>query len=1449
MPNASNYVELSRQFVEISLLDVAQADIEAQIAWGHLSLPTWPDIIKQHRVVLLSSAGTGKTWEIAQQCRKLRGEGKPAFFIRLEYLASGFSDIVFEGDGDLASFNDAVSKDEEIWIFLDSIDEARLDGPAAFDKALRTLSPHIRNNLQRTHIILTSRVGAWRPTDDAARVDSLFPYNKPKEADQSNSTDDTDVDDFLDDPEPDAVDAEHKSPITYYTLRHLTPDQMRLYADAKGTPDAETLISEIVRRDFQNLAGRPKDLDDIIAFWRKERRLGNRREIVEANIERKLKEHDLNRSTRVDLTPDKALTGAMKLAATVALTHQAKIIVPDQTDHDDGFAVSDVHADWMPTECSALLELPIFEPETYGFVRFDHRDSREFLAAQWFYELIKLGQSRHVEGLFFKTQYGVEIVIPSLRPILPWLALFDTAIRTRLLRDWPEILLEGGDPASLQAEDRTKLLERFCAKCAATPEPSLSFDLATLQRLISPELSDVFRSIHERYGSHGEVERFVLRSIEIGLLADLADVALAAAGKTGQSRYTRFAAMRAISAVGTDAQIKSAVEAIAKDPALGERRELADFIETFGARYLSCDLVMGLVEKAGGGERYSADGINRAMQGYVRACSVEDTFAIVSRTARNLKAEPYIERRYFEVSKDNAWMLNFGIPACERLVEERNPLALQEPALSIIASVTLAQDYDIRDSKSRLGELVPAWRELNAALFWHDIETVRSFNQRGDGERVTDWWRARFYRDQWRFTAEDIEEAIAWISDKEFQDDKMVALTLAFSLYLEAGRPPAIRRRLWATVKGNAELSELLKRLLNPPPESDEEKRYKRSEASWKRRQRAREEANAAARAGWREHLPMHLDHVREVEPPPEGNFWNSQGYLFDRMREHRGSNSKWSQTNWRSLAEEFGQETAEAMRDGLMAMWRRFNPVLASEKGEKGNSYPRLQIMGLSGLEIEAREIESWPADLSDDEARRAARYLFCELNGFPSWFKLFADQYPEITLDVVGREAEWELFDVTADDPPHYVMNDLAWDAPWYGERLAPHLLEHLRTRNPVFVQPLGIALGAILRCEDIPDGDVASLCLGKIDASTTPDTHIHLWYAAWVSVDPAPAIERLSEALAALEREEATELAIGFINALNGSRRDQGIGVRKNHVAAQHLSDLHKLMHEHIRPDEDIERAGGGVYSPNSRDDAQDARGHIYEALRDIPGKETFDALMEIAQAAPTEQARAWRTGQAIMRAKADADTPWSVNRVNEFASQLECTPTNPRELFDIAVSRLLDLKYEYEDGDFSPAEVIIETNEETKLRNYLAGELQRRSQGRYSISQEDEMPNKQRTDIRFMRAGIQGMVPVELKIADNKWSGPRLFEKLRDQLCGDYLRDEGNKNGVFLLVSRGKQQHWQTPTGERLDYEELVKALQKYGLELLSTDSDFKPAAIENIQVVGIDLTKRREVRQN
>ena len=69
MPNPDDYIELNRQFVEISAGDIENSDIEAQIAWGQLELPTWPEILGEYRVVILSSAGTGKTWEIDHQCR------------------------------------------------------------------------------------------------------------------------------------------------------------------------------------------------------------------------------------------------------------------------------------------------------------------------------------------------------------------------------------------------------------------------------------------------------------------------------------------------------------------------------------------------------------------------------------------------------------------------------------------------------------------------------------------------------------------------------------------------------------------------------------------------------------------------------------------------------------------------------------------------------------------------------------------------------------------------------------------------------------------------------------------------------------------------------------------------------------------------------------------------------------------------------------------------------------------------------------------------------------------------------------------------------------------------------------------------------------------------------------------------------------------------------------
>ena len=287
----------------------------------------------------------------------------------------------------------------------------------------------------------------------------------------------------------------------------------------------------------------------------------------------------------------------------------------------------------------------------------------------------------------------------------------------------------------------------------------------------------------------------------------------------------------------------------------------------------------------------------------------------------------------------------------------------------------MSRDYDFRETKTNLGELVPKWPELNAALFWYEVEDVRTLDNKKEGERLTNWWQVHVFRDLHRFGHKDIDQVVNWITQKEFIDDRLVALTLAFSIYRNAGRPRSVRKRIWKVVEGHEELSTTLNCLLNPPAMSDEEKRLRHRNAQWKRRRKESERKNAEYHNNWRKEIANCLEHIRENRVPPEGKIWPAQQHLFHRMRSLGKERSRWAQSNWQDLEAEFGRATAEAMRDGLMAIRRRYNPTLASESGECANSMPVIESMALSGLEIEFRGTPDWPTTLDNDEAQRVAR------------------------------------------------------------------------------------------------------------------------------------------------------------------------------------------------------------------------------------------------------------------------------------------------------------------------------------------------------------------------------------------------------------------------------------------------------------------------------------------
>jgi hypothetical protein len=109
---------------------------------------------------------------------------------------------------------------------------------------------------------------------------------------------------------------------------------------------------------------------------------------------------------------------------------------------------------------------------------------------------------------------------------------------------------------------------------------------------------------------------------------------------------------------------------------------------------------------------------------------------------------------------------------------------------------------------------------------------------------------------------------------------------------------------------------------------------------------------------------------------------------------------------------------------------------------------------------------------------------------------------------------------------------------------------------------------------------------------------------------------------------------------------------------------------------------------VYTPELRDDAQDARNELFTMLSDIPGKETYLALRDLARNHPNAAARLWMRTLAQRRAEADGDLePWSAEQVREFDRDQARTPQTNRQLFDLTVDRLIDMRGWLETGDNS------------------------------------------------------------------------------------------------------------------------------------------------------------------
>ncbi|MBA6145514.1 hypothetical protein EGJ22_24695 [Pseudomonas sp. p99-361] len=1423
------FIDLDRTFSKIPFDSDASDDVDLSSRLSRSGELRWADLLQHQRVILLSEAGSGKTAEIRNVTRQLRSQGKTAFFLRIENVYPDMEDAIEEGS--FEEFESWLDSGAEGWLFMDSVDEARLKDPRDFEKAIRKIGRLTQRLGAKAHLLITGRSTAWRARTDLAICESTFAF-APIAKQAPASTADVPEDEAHTVP----TETESGGSFLVVTLDDIHGEQVDRFLAATGVTDGESFRAELDRRDAWSLTTRPLDFLELVGYWHAHLRIGSRLELMRSSIDRRLEEHDQNRAEIKPIAPERLREGVCLIAAATTLGQMSAVRVPDGDANKKGIPVRSVLKDWNDADAGTLLSRPIFEPGIYGTVRFHHRTVREYLTAEWLHELIRGSASRvKIENLFFRTQYGLQVINPSLRPVLPWLALLDDRICARLEEVAPEVFFEGGDPGQLPLTTRRNVLRKTCEHLAQPAHSWSMTDYSAVQRFAHHDLTGDIKDLLALYSTNDDITWFLLRMVwqgeVVGALAEAKQFAL-----TAQHKHTRLAAIRAVIDLGTPQDVDDLRQGLLACDEEVNREWLAELVhvEALPPDEESIRWLLAAIERAAKKERYSGrDSLAINLSNLAVDLPLEYLPTLIFGLGALLAKPPTIDHGFIAISKRYIWLAEIAGQCVLRLIHERDPFALDEAALAILSKLALAHVYDERDIRE-LGEnlraAVPTWPELDYKLFWYDVEIARKGRVHRN-EAVINVWQLIGFRPFWTLNRENFSLACAQIvSLADFQDRHM-AMSMGVEIYKQHGRPAEWEIQLRKATECDSELSDKLELMLNPPARQVEA--WEIQQAQWKEEAAQREYEEANRRREWREGLAADVAHINSPEP---GVMTRCQAYLLEEMRDGTSSSSTWSSGNWQSLALEFGMPVAQAFRVGAINFWRGYCPRLPSE-GAPANTTPYQVIFGLTGLAIEAKEESSSFLQMSCRDAEYAVRYALLELNGFPEWLPTLFKHWPQSVLEIVEREICYELSQPCSDsggNHGNHVLRRLRYGGEWLYEALSAPLLTRLA--QPVkTLESLQLVMSVVVE-SPISDQALAELASERAIAESDLDI-APSWFALWIGSKPAEGIPALAARLDSLPSDDAKAqfamlCLIGIVGGHNAHR------CRQNYKTVGHAKALYLLVNEYVRIADDIQRAGTGVYSPGLRDDAQNARDGLLAFIRETPGKEAFLALEEIAQAHPSESLRPWSAFYAQQKATADSQTPpWPPEKVIDFHNSLESSPTTHRELWNLAIDRLLDLKHVLEESDSSWAELLLPSSQETSVRKYIGDWCRERAAGRYSVVQEEQLADDKRPDYRFLNTQFDAPVPVELKLSQN-WSGPQHFERLENQLCGDYLRDDRSSCGIFVLVSRDDQTKWETPKGDRVGFDGLVAALQEHWLSIASR----YPGA-EDIKVIGIDLTKR------
>ncbi|NTJ11703.1 NACHT domain-containing protein [Rhizobium lusitanum] len=1406
----STTAKMERLFRDLSDQEVADIETASVLSqWGWSGGLSWDVLLSSSRVLILSEAGSGKTYECQAQQALLWKAGEPAFFIDLATLARQL-------------LRDTLSPQEEErfdeWLhsqsaiatfFLDSIDELKLS-LGNFEQALKQMNKSIAGHLGRARVVITTR-----PIPvDRNLIGKYLPVPPKMEA---VATAEAFADMIMDRGRTKGAESKENSQ-TFRTvgLMPLSSDQIRTFAKAQNIVDSDAFLADIVTRDAIEFAGRPQDLIEMCADWREQKRIGTHKGQIEANLLNKLKPRT-DRRERAELSPSNAIEGAGRLALASILTRKLTIRYSAEADAVPSTApaldASKLLLDWGAEAQATLLERPLFGFASYGRVRI-HQSVLEYLAAKRLQILLLRGVPiKAIKRLLFtEALTGQRVIRPSMRPVAAWLSLESSSIFEDVVKANPELLIGSGDPHSLSPSQREKVLEALVSRYSDGGWRGLGFSTSQVRRFSSPELANCVKRLWDKGIENAEVRELLLAIVGQGRIARCADIAHAAAVDAGCSEKERILGVRALVLLG-DNRLSTIAESIETDSVLWPDQLAKKALVEIFPRHMPAGRVGRILHRV----QESPDGVGDLT--YWLPAAIESTAldeAALSDLRRTLSglienATTWHADRHPHYQTDRADLLPALHAACLREIESSE--ISDELIASCLLSIRILNDQFDRkariDAMRKMLTALPSERREKA--FWKEHEFLDGMHH------IEDAWTRVFELSQSggiTLNASDGTWIRRCLSDREAPFERREMMLWAEMVLLNYGDsdPQSRFDDLKRAVSNDTRLTEIIDTRLAAQTVSPEIAAMQSEFA------RSREEADRASKLAYESwvdfwsRLARNPEEMFGTERAAEDSAWN-----LWRALGRSGAGSRATGWDRQFIEYQFDKSVADRLRQTMMAIWRKEVPTLRSERPpEQREVFLVKWQFGLAAISAEAED-RDWASKLNEVEAALACRYAPIEMSGFPGWFEDLANRFPKVVDNVLGEELTRSLEESTEVDVHSIFLQNVGHAQPGVSKLFLPRIhawfSDAALAAHPHRGNKVHQAMEILLK-----DGSehyrsaIETIALQKL--KETHHSSSIIWFRALFATNPPSAVDALEKLFAGAEMSEGN--AAEFLTALFG--RDfvgQGIDLNIRAYPVGLLARLARLAFHHIALSQDADRQG--VYQPDGRDEAEIARNAILNALLSKTGVDGWAAKLEIA----SDPSFAGIRDRIIALASESAANEADIDILDEVSFvNLDRTGETPPMTRDAMFAMMRDRLDDIDDlllRDDSPRELWATIQDEHVMRRVLTGILRGSAHDCYTVDQEAVTADEKETDIRLRSPVSPEQATIELKLADGR-SGKDLFDTIYDQLLTKYMAAEHAKSGC-LVVTNATDREWEHPVSkQRIQFTELALLLQSRAEEL-------------------------------